>query len=214
MVFWRLIAFCCLFTWVSGFEPFSVSGAIGAALVTGIYTVFSPIKCHLQECCTPNWINLNTTALQRDLQGRLYGQHLVTDIIFKNLKAHMTKDPSKALAFSFHGSTGTGKNFVSKIIAESIYKKGMKSRYVHLISATKEFPHKDLIPSYKDKLQELVESSVKECAQSLFIFDEIDKMPSGIIDILNPYLDFYEQLSGTDYRNAIFIFLRWAKIRS
>uniref|UniRef100_K1QAM2 Torsin-1A n=1 Tax=Magallana gigas TaxID=29159 RepID=K1QAM2_MAGGI len=102
--------------------------------------------------------------------------------------------PSKALTLSFHGGTGTGKNYVSKIIAESIYKEGMRSKYVHLISATKEFPHKDMVPLYKDKLRNLVESSVNECPQSLFIFDEIDKMPAGILDTLKPYFDFYEQL--------------------
>jgi hypothetical protein len=53
-----------------------------------------------------------------------------------------------------------------------------------------------------------VEKSVKECAQSLFIFDEIDKMPHGIIDTLKPYLDYYEELAGVDYRNAMFLFLR------
>lgn len=61
----------------------------------------------------------------------------------------MTKEPSRALALSFHGGTGTGKNYVSKIVAESIYRNGMRSKYVHLISATKEYPHKDMVPLYK-----------------------------------------------------------------
>lgn len=62
---------------------------------------------------------------------------------------------------------------------------------------------------FQDKLRNLVESSVNECPQSLFIFDEIDKMPAGILDTLKPYFDFYEQLGGTDYRKAMFIFLRY-----
>lgn len=99
------------------------------------------------------------TALQEDLRRRLYGQHLVTDVIIKHLKSHMTKDPSKALTLSFHGGTGTGKNYVSKIIAESIYKEGMRSKYVHLISATKEFPHKDMVPLYKVIQDYFIESA-------------------------------------------------------
>lgn len=71
----------------------------------------------------------------------------------------MTKDPSKALTLSFHGGTGTGKNYVSKIIAESIYKEGMRSKYVHLISATKEFPHKDMVPLYKVIQDYFIESA-------------------------------------------------------
>jgi chromosomal replication initiation ATPase DnaA len=47
--------------------------------------------------------------------------------------AHLSNDdPSKALALSFHGGTGTGKNHVSKIIANHIYKEGMKSKFVHM----------------------------------------------------------------------------------
>nr|XP_034300730.1 torsin-1A-like [Crassostrea gigas] len=207
MNFVKLVMFYGVITYVSAIEPFSALGAIGTAVIAGIYTVFTPIKCQFKECCTSKWISLNTTALQEDLRRRLYGQHLVTDVIIKHLKSHMTKDPSKALTLSFHGGTGTGKNYVSKIIAESIYKEGMRSKYVHLISATKEFPHKDMVPLYKDKLRNLVESSVNECPQSLFIFDEIDKMPAGILDTLKPYFDFYEQLGGTDYRKAMFIFL-------
>ena len=96
--------------------------------------------------------NVYIAALQEELQSKLYGQHLVTDVIIKHLKAHMMKDPSKALTLSFHGGTGTGKNYVSKIIAESIYKEGMRSKFVHLISSTKEFPHKDMVPLYKVNL--------------------------------------------------------------
>ena len=61
----------------------------------------------------------------------------------------MTKQPTRAMALSFHGGTGTGKNYVSKIIAENIYHEGMKSQFVHLIAATKEFPHEDMVPLYK-----------------------------------------------------------------
>ncbi|XP_078325224.1 torsin-1A-like [Crassostrea virginica] len=207
MDFIRLVVLYGLFTYVSAIEPFSTFGAIGTAVLAGLYTVYGPVKCQFKECCTSTWINLNSTALQDELQSKLYGQHLVTDVIIKHLKAHMMKDPSKALTLSFHGGTGTGKNYVSKIIAESIYKQGMRSKYVHLISSTKEFPHKDMVPLYKDKLRDLIETSVKECPQSLFIFDEIDKMPPGLIDTIKPYLDFYEQLGGTDYRKATFLFL-------
>ncbi|XP_061184589.1 torsin-1A-like isoform X2 [Saccostrea echinata] len=125
----------------------------------------------------------------------------------KHLQAHMITNPTRALALSFHGATGTGKNHVSKIIAEGLFREGMRSKYVHFISANKDFTHADMVPLYKEKLRELVESSVKECELSFFIFDEIDKMPPGVIDALTPYLDFHEHLTGTDYRKAIFLFL-------
>ena len=96
--------------------------------------------------------NVYIAALQEKLQSKLYGQHIVKNVVLTYLKAHMMKNPSKPLTLSFHGGTGTGKNYVSKIIAESIYKQGMRSKYVHLISATLDYPHKNLVHLYKVNL--------------------------------------------------------------
>lgn len=46
------------------------------------------------------------------------------------------------------------------------------------------------------------------CANSVFIFDEMDKLHPGLIDAIKPFLDYYEQIDGVSYRKAIFIFLR------
>ncbi|XP_062567718.1 torsin-1A-like [Saccostrea cucullata] len=203
----KWIVFYGLFTWIPGIKSFLDIGSVGTAVLAGIYTAYKPVKCYFKECCPADWAHLDATALREDLQTRVFGQDLAIDVIMKHLRAHMTKDPTRALALSFHGGTGTGKNHVSRIIAEGLYQEGMRSKYVHFISATKEFPHVYQVPLYKDKLKELVENSVKDCERSLFIFDEIDKMPPGLIDTLTPYLDFNEHLSGTDYRKAIFLFL-------
>ena len=55
---------------------------------------------------------------------------------------------SKALSFLFHGGTGTGKNYASKIIAENMFKKGMQSKYVRFVSITTEFPQLRDLPPY------------------------------------------------------------------
>nr|KAG5707781.1 hypothetical protein BaRGS_015941 [Batillaria attramentaria] len=64
-----------------------------------------------------------------------------------------------------------------------------------------------MVPLYKDRLRDMIETSVKKCPESMFIFDEVDKMPGGLIDTIKPYLDYHEHLNGVDYRRAIFIFL-------
>ena len=88
--------------------------------------------------------------LSSNLKYQVYGQHLVLKAVVRHLKAHLSNnDPSKALALSFHGGTGTGKNHVSKIIANHVFKEGMKSKFVHMIASTKEFPHVDMVPLYK-----------------------------------------------------------------
>ena len=104
----------------------------------------------------------------------------------KELK-HLNQTP-KALALSFHGMTDTGKNFASKMIAENVYKDGLNSRFVHLISATKEFPHDSKVSFYKDQLKSSIEGNMTKCGKSMFIFDEVDKLAPLLLDVIKPYL--------------------------
>lgn len=100
--------------------------------------------------CKHDVLFLFNTGLRANLEQKLYGQHLVGKVVANHIQAHVrNKNPHKALALSFHGSTGTGKNHVSRIIAEALYKKGLHSKNVHLISSTKEFPHQEMLPLYK-----------------------------------------------------------------
>ena len=131
-----------------------IEGIVGGALLT----YFGPkIYCHFTECCKNKWIKPNITGLQTALRTRVFGQHLVTDTVVKALVGHLNnKSPNKALAISFNGWTGSGKNFVSKIIAEHIFKKGLESDYVHLIIATYEYPHQFQLEFYKRQLRNRV----------------------------------------------------------
>lgn len=52
-----------------------------------------------------------------------------------------------------------------------------------------------------------IRGNVSECAQNLFIFDEIDKIPEGVIDAIKPFIDYHESIHGIDFRRSIFIFL-------
>ena len=71
----------------------------------------------------------------------------------KSLRGHLQNpDPQKALVLSFHGLTGNGKNYVSRAIAESLYKEGLKSQYVHLITVTLSFPHEPHTAMYSVRI--------------------------------------------------------------
>lgn len=59
------------------------------------------------------------------------------------------ENPKKPLVLSLHGWTGTGKNFVSHLIAKNIYQRGMTSGFVHLFTATAHFPHEVDLELYK-----------------------------------------------------------------
>lgn len=180
--------------YAAGFSPFS--------------TLADLTYCQYYECCGPKWIYTNITALDQNIRSKLYGQPLVSKILIKHFSARMAMTPPpKALSFSFHGGTGTGKTLVSRMIAESIFKKGMRSKYVHVISSTRDVAYERTIIKYTNDLKKRIENSVKQCPQSMFIFDEIDKTRPGILDIVTPYIDYLDHLDGIDYRYAIFIFL-------
>ncbi len=151
----------------------------------------------------------NFTGLELKLNEYLYGQPLVKSTLLSALKGHFElKNPRKALVLSFHGSTGVGKNYVSHFVAESLFLKGIRSRYFKLFVATKDFPHNDRVSEYKDKLKKAIESTVKECGSSLFVFDETDKIPIGLMEVIKAYLDYNHELEGIDFRHSVFIFLR------
>lgn len=107
---------------------------------------------------------------------------------------------------SFHGTTGTGKNFVTSFIAKALYKKGLDSKYVHQYGRS-NFPEISKISEYREKLTSDIIKSVKECPLSLFIFDEIDNMPPGVFDTITTLLDHNEKVDGIIFNQAIFIFL-------
>ncbi|KFM81465.1 Torsin-1B, partial [Stegodyphus mimosarum] len=167
-----------------------------------------PYICFMSERCDDYWVHFNSAELGNRLKKHLYGQHLVAQIVPQSLKAHVAKaKPNKALVMSFHGWTGSGKNHVSKMIIESLYLKGFKSNFVHWYIASYDFPHATEIKAYCERLQMEIIKFTKECGQSLFIFDEMDKMVPGVIDVLKPFINFYEDVGGIDFRKNIFIFL-------
>ncbi|XP_043951713.1 torsin-1A-like isoform X2 [Gambusia affinis] len=184
----------------------AVGMAVGAVGVTGILS--RSIFCYVKECCSPVWISFNRTRLETDLDNKLFGQHIASRIILKAVNGFMSNpNPTKPLVLSLHGWTGTGKNLVSQLIAESIYSKGMKSDFVHLYTSTFHFPHRHMFNIYQSQLQQWVSGYVTNCEHSLFIFDEMDKMQPGLIDSIKQYLEYYDNLDGVSYRKSIFIFL-------
>ena len=38
------------------------------------------------------------------------------------------------------------------------------------------------------------------CERSLFVFDEVDKIPNGVLDAVTPFLDYHEEIDGVDFR--------------
>jgi hypothetical protein len=165
-------------------------------------------KC-FYDCCSElkpiDHIEANLTSLLRE---RLYGQHLAIPTIKNAIINHLkTKEPQKALTLALHGITGTGKNYVASMIAKSMFTKGMGSRNVHIINGNRHFYDEKEIHDFKNALSQWIQGNLTSCSHSLFIFDEIDKLPSQVIDAIKPFIDHNIKITNADPRRAVFMFL-------
>lgn len=50
------------------------------------------------------------------------------------------------------------------------------------------------------KIQDEVRSIVASCERSLFIFEDVDKMPIGVLDGVKPFVDYHSSIDGVDFR--------------
>ncbi|PAA94527.1 hypothetical protein BOX15_Mlig023009g1 [Macrostomum lignano] len=158
------------------------------------------------ERCSGSWIDFSAEGFNNALKERVYGQPLIG--LSNAVQQHWSNNqPAKALLLSMHGPPGTGKNYVSGILIRHLFIKDSKSKFYHLFSGTVHFPHKNQVQTYKDQIQAWVRGNVSICPKSVFVFDEVDKMPATLLDALKPFVDSYQHIDRVDYRRAIFIFL-------
>jgi len=209
IVFVSLCVMAQCFEDTEAIEPVTTGLAVGTAMLGSLAISYYPkLKSHFFEVCDDRWINPQMADLQKHLAARLHGQHLVIGPVVQALRAHIRNpNPNKALVMSFHGWTGNGKNYVSNIIADHLYREGRNSKFVHTFIATHHFPHPSQIDTYKDQLREWIMTNTTACERSLFIFDEIDKQPEGLIEAVKPFLDHYNKIGGINYRRNVFLFL-------
>lgn len=165
--------------------------------------------CALRECCDEVHIHSDITELRNALQKSLFGQHIAAQVIVNAIGGHFKNIDSseKPLVMSLHGLPGTGKNFVSEHIIRALYKKGANSNFVHKYLARINFPLQSEVESYKETLVADIKVAVARCPKSLFIFDEVEKMPPGLFDAIVTLLDHHAYTKQLDFRRSIFIFL-------
>lgn len=204
-----------LFMFIGCIKCEIVSILAGTALTYAGYYSYKKVECMYWECCTDEYIHSDLDRLEYMLSANLFGQQIAHETIVNALRGHLAnKDSQKALVLSLHGTPGTGKNYVAQMIATAFFKNGVQSHYYHFFNGRTDFPLQTKISEYKEELYKIISSSLKKCDKSIFVFDEVDKMPEGLLNVLVPFLDYsnYHKSSmhGIDtlYQGrAIFIFL-------
>ena len=164
--------------------------------------------CKFKECCEEPWIRNDIYNLTLSLYKNVFGQHLVREYVPKMIETHLTNQtPQKPLVLSFHGGTGTGKNWVSQLIAENLYSEGFSSQFVKYIHVPMWFRDTLRTQELTELLHHRIVSSLNKCKQTLFIFDDIHAMNPQILDELLPYINNPLPLDGIEFRKAIYIFI-------
>ncbi|KAK4819500.1 hypothetical protein QYF61_005851 [Mycteria americana] len=151
---------------------------------------------------------LGAAWLEADLNEQLHGQHLAKEVVVRAVQGFLqSPQPQKALVLSFHGWSGTGKNFVARMLASHLYRHGLKSKCVRVFISLFHFPYHKYVDSYKAQLKKQISETVQLCKQSLFIFDEAEKLHFSLLDAIKPFMGRYDNKGQVDYRRSIFLFL-------
>ncbi|KAL4709818.1 hypothetical protein ACJJTC_001272 [Scirpophaga incertulas] len=213
MQYYIIVILACLTNYVM--SSIALMTIVGSSILTGGYFKWNIISdntiCHFKECCNDRYVLYDLNKLQASLSQKIFGQPLVYELV-NILNAHKdaiydtNKQNQKALVISLHGWTGVGKNYASTMIAEALYKNGMKSQFVHVFMGKKDFDCTDLEKSKKELINK-VNEIVRRCPKSLIIFDEIHDMCPSVLDTIKPMLDHHHAVDGVDYRDSVFIFI-------
>ncbi|XP_073830156.1 torsin-like protein [Musca autumnalis] len=194
-----------------------ISVVIAHCINTEVVAFFDPLfdtlknktYCQITECCNERYITADIRGLQEDLNKHLFGQHITKQQLIRAIEAHFKekKNSKKPLVISFHGTQGTGKNFVADKIAQRIYEKGYKSKYVRKYYGRSDFPLESDAQLYSARILKEAREAIGDCPRSLFIFDEVERMPPKVFESLTSLINFNAIFNGVDSTQAIFIFL-------
>lgn len=148
--------------------------------------------------------------LEKNFDHFLFGQHIARNVSISTLSRYWEQSLStnhtrlKPFVFSFHGWTGVGKNFVTKLILNSLHVHHYKTYLV-----PNQFPSSN-IQSYAKDISKSIRKHIRDCRFNVFIFDEMDKAPPSLIKGLKSVLT---SLKNKEFDNQwiVFIFLSNSK---
>nr|XP_029734072.1 torsin-1A isoform X1 [Aedes albopictus] len=201
-----------LISFSDAFDPISATIGLGIAAGVGVKwkdQIADYTLCQFYECCRKPYLKSDVEGLKLNLTQHLFGQHIVQDVLVNAIGAHFdTIELSrKPLVMSFHGTSGVGKTYVSQFIASSMFQKAQYSRFVHRFPGRIPFTTISLVESYKIDLQHTILNSLRQCPESLFIFDDVEEIPSGIVNYIVHMLNHNVVLDGVSLSKAMFVFI-------
>lgn len=159
--------------------------------------------------------NLDDHVLKYDLEGlektlkrEVFGQQEATDALLTHLKDYLsTYVHSKPLVVSLLGPSGVGKSHIGRLLAQhfrSMVGEQLIMQYFVLHHCPTEGDTPLCTETLTSQVSEMVTQAEEEEKIPLFIFDEMEHMPTGLLDTLHGLV---AKKDNNEYLNAIYILI-------
>ena len=190
----RLIAFLCVLAHVALLSPHC-----NAAGSSWLDFLFHPCLFNHNAVST---INATFTA-------QLIAQDLATHTTLSLLADHIARidHSDKALVLSFHGKTGTGKTYMSTLVARHLFLSASNepSPHAHHFHGMK-YSSAARVEQHKEQLYDGIVAAIAHCPYSLFVFEEIHYMHPDVLSHLLPLFSYHARHDQLSLTHATYIF--------
>lgn len=153
-------------------------------------------------------IKYDLEGLEKTLKREVFGQQEAREHILGHLHDYLsTYVHNKPLMLSLHGPTGVGKSHIGRLLAQH-FRSVVGDRLVMQYFVLHHCPTDEDIPRCTKDLNAQITEMVKQAEEEekipLFIFDEVEHMPSELLDTLRDVIDLH---NNNEYLNAIYILI-------
>jgi DNA polymerase III delta prime subunit len=153
------------------------------------------------------YVDRPAEAVRKKLQSGIKAQPMVIDAVTDHIKGWYSTD--KPLVLAFTGPTGVGKTETAVLLAEAILKKKVRmSRRGRMIpKGLLVFQGADFADSsisrseYHIRITSQLANMLRKCGNhAVVIFDEVQKVTSGVLDVLLESMSEHPRLTYYNYK--------------
>ncbi|XP_062870461.1 torsin-4A [Trichomycterus rosablanca] len=163
-----------------------------------VYNAFENLDDHV--------LKYDLEGLEKTLRREVFGQQKATEVLLEHLKDYLsTYVHSKPLVLSILGPSGVGKSHLGRLLAQhfrSVVGEQLVMQYYVLHHCPTEEHVHACTQTLKSKVSELFTQAEEEEKIPLFIFDEMEHMPTELLDTM---LGLIRNQENNEYLNAIYI---------
>ena len=149
------------------------------------------------------------STINASFSSHIIAQDLATHTTLSLLADHIGRidQSEKALVLSFHGKTGTGKTYMSSLVARHLFLSASNepSPHAHHFHGMK-YSGAGRVEHNKEQLYDTIVTAIAHCPYSLFVFEEIHYMHPDVLSHLLPLFSYHARHDQLSLSHATYIF--------